>query len=75
MTQRKYGLEGQVEPEGGDGGLEGPPLGKQHDLLSHQNSDLLQEGFEGPFGEVGGGAGCALLANVLSAVPGVSTRA
>lgn len=57
----QYQVEGQVEPEGGDGGLEGPPLGKQHDLLSHQNSELLHEGFEGPFGEVGGGAGVLFL--------------
>lgn len=56
-----YALEGQVDPLGGEGGLEGPPLGKQHDLLSHQNSDLLQVGLEGPEGEVGGGAGAFFL--------------
>ena len=31
-------LEGHWVPDGGEGGgVEGPPLGKQHDFLPHQN--------------------------------------
>jgi hypothetical protein len=50
-------LEGQSLPAGGDGGEGGPPLGRQHLLVSHQNSELLQLELGG--GGAGGAAGGA----------------